>query len=221
MDLKFLRDRRVVIGAAGAALAILAGVGLSRLAPARLQPPIAPSDQALQVEMSTAEPAQDSSRAVRCFAGGQYVGMLALRDCAERNGVAPGAMDVGLDTTGMATALVADGSDAAASDLAALDAGGGGGGGAPPAAAPQVSTGPCWVNAGGWRKVAEGLGLDACVQALFNGRCVGPGQALYGRWGGQTLRLVPGRVERSGDNRNFQLLISQPPGTCAVPHLPE
>jgi hypothetical protein len=51
--------------------------------------------------------------------------------------------------------------------------------------------------------------LAACVQALFAGRCVRAGDAAYGRWAQQTLRLAPGRVEISGDNRNFRPLMDQ------------
>jgi hypothetical protein len=50
---------------------------------------------------------------------------------------------------------------------------------------------------------------SSCVQTLFAGRCERPGEATYGRWGAQTLRLVPGRVEVSGDNRTFRTLVEQ------------
>ena len=33
---------------------------------------------------------------------------------------------------------------------------------------------------------------------------------------GDTLRRVTGRIERSGDNRNFRLLAPQRPGDCAI-----
>jgi hypothetical protein len=58
--------------------------------------------------------------------------------------------------------------------------------------------------------------LNACVQALFAGRCEKPGAATYGRWMQQTLRLVPGRVEVSADNRSFRPLTEQGAG-CAIP----
>ena len=92
--------------------------------------------------------------------------------------------------------------------------------GLPAEVAPPVLAG-CWLNTGSWRKLADAVTLDACVQALFAGRCAVPGSAVYGRWADETLRLVPGRVERSNDNRTFQLLVRQTPGTCAVPHLAE
>ena len=53
------------------------------------------------------------------------------------------------------------------------------------------------------------LTLNACVQTLFGGRCERPGGATYGRWMQQTLRLVPGKVEVSGDNRSFRPLAEQ------------
>ncbi|WP_366515295.1 hypothetical protein [Phenylobacterium sp.] len=56
----------------------------------------------------------------------------------------------------------------------------------------------------------------ACVQTLFSGTCERQGEAAYGRWGGQTLRLVPGRVEVSADNRSFRLLVEQGPN-CGFP----
>lgn len=53
------------------------------------------------------------------------------------------------------------------------------------------------------------MSLNACVQALYAGTCVGPGDAQYGRWGDMTLRLVPRRVEQSGDNARFRTLAEQ------------
>jgi hypothetical protein len=58
--------------------------------------------------------------------------------------------------------------------------------------------------------------LSACVQTLFAGRCERPGDASYGRWGQETIRLVPGKVEISGDNRTFHTLVEQGPG-CSLP----
>jgi hypothetical protein len=59
------------------------------------------------------------------------------------------------------------------------------------------------------------VSLNVCVQALFAGRCERPGGATYGRWGQQTLRLVPGRVEISADNHSFRTLADQGAG-CAI-----
>ena len=44
------------------------------------------------------------------------------------------------------------------------------------------------------------------------------GAGVQGRWGEQTLRLVPGRVEQSLDNRNFRTLVRQGPN-CSLPAL--
>ena len=55
----------------------------------------------------------------------------------------------------------------------------------------------------------------SCVQTLFAGRCEPAGSATYGRWMQQTLRLVPGRVEVSADNRRFRTLADQGAG-CAI-----
>jgi hypothetical protein len=89
------------------------------------------------------------------------------------------------------------------------------------AALPQVvsgaASGVCLRYADGqWRRLPAEMALGACVQALFAGRCEHAGEAAYGRWGQQTLRLAPGRVEISSDNRNFRTLMDQP-GCPAAP----
>jgi hypothetical protein len=53
------------------------------------------------------------------------------------------------------------------------------------------------------------------VQTLFAGRCERSGGAAYGRWMQQTLRLVSGRVEVSGDNRSFRPLAEQA-SNCSI-----
>ena len=82
-----------------------------------------------------------------------------------------------------------------------------------PVQAPTATNAPaggCWRYVdGGWRKLPNDLTLNACVQTLFAGRCERPGGATYGRWMQQTLRLVPGKVEVSGDNRSFRPLAEQ------------
>src|SRR5688572_15392695 len=42
----------------------------------------------------------DAAKPLRCFVGGRFVGDLTLRDCAQRNGVATDALDVGIDASG-------------------------------------------------------------------------------------------------------------------------
>ena len=67
-------------------------------------------------------------------------------------------------------------------------------------------------------KVAGDLDLNGCVQFLFASRCERAGAADYGRWGQQTLRLVTGRVEASGDNQSFHTLAVQA-ANCVIPPL--
>jgi len=62
------------------------------------------------------------------------------------------------------------------------------------------------------------MSLAACVQALYSGTCVAPGEARYGRWGDTTLRLVPRRVEQSTDNNRFRTLAQQD-RQCQFPEL--
>jgi len=230
MDLKFLQDRRVVIAAAGGALVLIAGlgVGLKLKGPRQVMPLAASSAGSLQVEVGKDE-GLDSNRPLRCFVGGQFVGMDSLDDCARKNGVAPGALNVGLDPTGAVAATTPD-----APVLQPLPSApepppagtGDGGASASEPAATQASAaadqgGTCWRFVGDWRKVADDMTLDACVQALFAGKCERPGATDYGRWNGDTLRLVTGRVERAGDNRTFRTLVEQGQEDCAIPNIQE
>ena len=168
----------------------------------------------------------DPARPLRCFVGGTFVGEITLAECALKNGVATGALDVGVDDTG---ALVA--ADEAGSVLTPL----------PPvpesevplapgaaqdsvpviASIPAVASVPaaaCWRYQGvEWRRIGE-MSLNTCLQTLFAGRCERPGGAIYGRWGEQALRMVLGRVETSIDNRSFQPLVEQSP-TCVIPRV--
>ena len=76
--------------------------------------------------------------------------------------------------------------------------------------------GPCWRSGeDGWSQISEGASLASCAQQLFDGHCERPGGSSYGRWGNQTLRLSPGRVEVSSDNRNFSLAFEQS-SNCSV-----
>ena len=68
-----------------------------------------------------------------------------------------------------------------------------------------------------WSRISGSMGLNACVQALYAGRCEKPGGATYGRWGEETLRLVPRRVEISADNRTFRPLVDQAPNCTPLP----
>ena len=235
MDLDFLRDQRVVIAAACGALALFAiiGVSLGLMARRHLPAPALAESSApktLQVEMGHEDGGLDASRPLRCFVGGQFVGMVSLGECAKKNGVPQGGLDVGLDTTGAVAAATSDGSvlqplpgapvpPAQAGPRATPTADGLP---ATPLSAPPSATAACWSFAGGdWRKLADQMTLDSCVQALFAGHCEAPGSADYGRWSGDTLRLITGRVELASDNRSFHTLVKQSADGCAIPNLAE
>ena len=226
--MQFLTDRRVLLlGGAFAALAaglalawvfLLRGPHASRSAPA--------VEGGLVVQTGRDDDLKlDPKRPLRCFVGGQFVGELPLSVCAQRNGVATGALDVGLDRSG---ALAA--SNVAAADITPLPPQ------APPrsqplieaapsnesnAAAPAASQGAgadCWrYGEGGWRRLPQTLPLSACAQALFGGRCPPVDQAFYGRWGDEALRLADGAVEISADNQTFRSLIDPWPSCQPAP----
>jgi hypothetical protein len=222
--MEFFKDRRVLLALIGGALALVAGLGIAAALRsghrgAATTPPPA-SQGGLVIDTAPADDEKlDPAKPLRCFVAGQFVGELTLAACAERNGVATGALDVGVDETGAlaaadeagtvltplppqnVTAIPHPGATPAPTDVAA------------PAAGPA---GPCLRYSGAeWRQLPGDLTLNACVQALFAGRCERPGGATYGRWMLQTLRLAPGRVEISGDNRSFRVLAEQGPG-CSI-----
>lgn len=221
-------NRNVLL--AGAGVAVLAAVlaaalfGSGRDAPAEAPPA---AQGGLTVEVADA-PGLEPNRELRCFVDGQFVGLATLADCAQRNGVATSALDVGLDSTGsLAAAPTAAFSPPpelppiAIDDF--LD---------PPVEAqprPQVEPRPsspapaagtaCMRHTGSeWRMVGE-MSLGSCVQALYSGICLRPGEAQYGRWGETTLRLVPRRVEQSRDNVRFRTLAQQD-RNCQFPEVP-
>lgn len=217
----FWNDRRV-IAFGGAALALAAGLLIAWAILTHSHPPSEPppaSQGGLVVVSGRDDDAKlDPKRPLRCFVNGQFVGELPLAVCAQRNGVATGALDVGLDQAGALAAT--NGVDAGITplppqqppqSLPVTEEAPGAAGNAivAPGAQAQASGGAaCWrYGAGGWRELPAALPLTACVQALYAGRCPDPDDALYGRWGDQTLRLKGGRVEISGDNRNFHGLV--------------
>jgi hypothetical protein len=218
------QDNRFLI-AIGAGLAVVAAVVIALiLSGGRERNPAPPpaAQGGLTVDVADA-PELNTTRELRCFVDGQYVGMASLSDCARRNGVATDALDVGIDETG---AL-------AAAPTAAF---------APPPSAPPVelmeaekpllaepqpvepsaqpaSGAACLRHTGSdWRSLSSSTSLNACVQTLYAGTCVRPGEALYGRWGDTTLRLVPRRVEQSSDNSRFRTLAEQD-RSCQFPGL--
>jgi hypothetical protein len=229
--MEFLKDRRVLV-ALGAALALVAGiviaVALTSGAPGDKSAPPA-SQGGLVVE--TGEPdggGLDPARPLRCFVAGRYVGEITLAECAKRNGVATGALDVGIDESGALAAADQAGTvltPLPMEEVVQMD----------PAQAPQAPVAPTApaapiapIAGGGpagvcmryaenrWEELPNDMPIGACAQALFAGRCERQGAATYGRWNQQTLRLVAGRVEVSSDNRRFRTLVEQGPN-CSIP----
>ena len=225
-------DRRIVLALIGGALALLAGLGIAMGLVSKNdgdKPGPSPASQGgLVVEATSIDDGSiDPARPLRCFVAGLYVGEVTLSECAKKNGVATGALDVGIDSSGNLAAA-----DEAGTMLTPL----------PPvqndpvlsASAPQAPSAPdaavaptapvaggpvgsCWRYSGAaWSKLPADMSLSACVQVLFAGRCERSGGATYGRWMAQTLRLVPGRIEVSGDNRSFRTLVDQGSG-CSIP----
>lgn len=222
----FLKDRSTVLALSGAAVALVAGLSiagfmvLSHRGEATAPPPA--SQGGLVIDSSGAAVARtDPARPLRCFVGGRLVGEMTIAECAKRNGVATDALDVGLDQSGALAAAQGAGANLKplpaptpkpAPDITAE---------LPPAATTvSQSSGPpgaCWRFADNqWRRLPADMALSACVQTLFAGRCARAGEAAYGRWAQQTLRLVPGRVEISADNRTFRALTEQTQGCPAA-----
>ena len=218
------QDNRLLI-AIGAGLAVVAAVVIALVFSAGRERNPAPPPAAqggLTVAVADA-PELNTTRELRCFVDGQYIGLATLADCARRNGVATDALEVGIDETGALaaapTAAFAPPPVAPPVELTEAE---------PPAltdpqpAEPSVqsaSGSACLRHTGSdWRSLSSNMSLNACVQALYSGTCVRPGEALYGRWGDTTLRLVPRRVEQSADNSRFRTLAEQD-RSCTFPGL--
>lgn len=165
----------------------------------------------------------EPDQALRCFVGGQFVGTATLADCARRNGVDPnGGLDVGLDSSGELTAIpFAPPPELPPLDELMIDT-------LPVETTPTPTPTPAPIQpasgsrclrfvGGDWRDVGASS-LNDCVQRLYAGRCEQLGGAAYGRWGETTLRLVPGRVEQSGDNSSFRSLTEQR-RDCSIPEV--
>ena len=214
--------RRVPMFAVGGLIALAAGLGaawfMTRSDEGNTTPPPA-SEAGLIIDSSANDDGRiDPARPLRCFVAGQFVGELSLTACAQRNGVATDALDVGIDESGALAA--AQQASQTLIPLPPQEEAGAAFRTPDPEPDAEVGAEPppgsCWLHRGGrWRKVANDLDLDGCVQALFAGRCETSG-AVYGRWGARTLRLMPGRVEVSDDNRTFSTLVVQAPD-CALP----
>jgi hypothetical protein len=166
----------------------------------------------------------DARRPLRCFVNGQLIGELTVSDCARRNGVATGALDVGLDrsgalagTNGATSDITPLPPDAASAD-APIEEYAGVGNVTVTAAAARVAA--CWrYGEAQWTRLPDDQTLPGCVQALYSGQCDKVGPPAYGRWGDRTLRLVGGRIEVSPDNRNFHGFAASAPGCPAAPRL--
>lgn len=218
------QDNRLLI-AIGAGLAIVAAVVIGLIVSGGRDRNPAPPPAAqggLTVDVADA-PELNTTRELRCFVDGQYIGMATLSDCARRNGLATDALDVGIDETGALaaapTASFAPPPSAPPVTLTEAEQ--------PPAVAQppvqpsaQAPTGAACLRHTGsdWRSLSSNMSLNACVLALYSGTCVRPGEALYGRWGDTTLRLVPRRVEQSPDNSRFRTLAEQD-RSCQFPGL--
>lgn len=219
------QDNRLLI-AIGAGLAVIAAVVLALLFSSGRGGDSGPPPAAqggLTIDVADA-PELNTTRELRCFVDGQYVGLATLSDCARRNGVATDALDVGIDETGALAAAPTAAFDPPPGlppvELTELE---------PPLVdqpitpsqpAPQpVAGSACLRHTGSeWRSLSASMSLNACVQALYAGTCVRPGEAQYGRWGETTLRLVPRRVEQSPDNNRFRTLVEQD-RACQFPGL--
>jgi hypothetical protein len=225
--MEFLKDRRV-IALVGAGVALVLGVAVAWVIFSHSRAPVGPppaSQGGLVVVSGRDDDAKlDPKRPLRCFVGGQFVGELPLAVCAQRNGVATGALDVGLDPSGALAAatngaapLTPLAAQAPPQSLPVIEADPSGAtNAARPAALADAGTGQtCWRwQAGGWRRLPTPLALQACVRQVFADRCPGPDETFYGRWGDQTLRLIGGRIEASPNNRDFSSLIDPWP-PCA------
>lgn len=220
------KDNRVII-AVGAGLVIVVAVVLALIfTSGGDKTPEAPpaSNGGLTVDLADA-PSLEPTRELKCFVDGQFVGLATLADCARRNGLATDALDVGLDETGALAAAPTAAfapppqlppvqtveTPQATPSVEPISP--------KPTAAPAAAGSPCLRYTGSdWRVLSNGMSRAACVQALYAGTCVRPGEAQYGRWGDTTLRLVPRRVEQSGDNTRFRTLAEQD-RNCQFPEL--
>jgi hypothetical protein len=96
--MKALLDRRV-IAVIGAILALVLALAVGYLVAGRGRkaPAAGPAAAGLTIEQGAADSRTASTKALRCFVGGQFVGMATVAECAQKNGVSAQALDVGLD----------------------------------------------------------------------------------------------------------------------------
>jgi hypothetical protein len=222
-----LKDRRVQL-ISGAAIALLAGLALAISVALRPDadagsPPASEGGLVVQTGHETIQKL-DPAQLLKCYVGGRLAGEMTVAGCARKNGVATGALDVGVTPSGGLAASAAPSNltipppppppseaDAASSDEAMTSA--------DEDTAGAAVARPCYAHDGGrWSRTPGVATLGACVQTLFAGQCEAPGAAVYGRWGNKSLRLVLGKVEISDDGGNFRTLVVQT-GACAIPDL--
>jgi len=215
----------LMVGAV-AAVAIGIAVALGLSSGHKDDKPMNDQPTGLTFNVADPKPTFDPKKPLRCYVNGAYVGDLTLADCAKKNGVAAQALDVGQDDAGNMTAAPTGsltpvpGAPASApvSDAQPQT----NGGEIVPKTEPAPASTPVAAclryNSNSWNRLADNITLGQCAVLLYDGRCVAPGQASYGRWGGKTLRLVPHRVEQSDDNTTFRPLVDQGQG-CSVPQV--
>ena len=204
--------QRIGLIVGGGALALVAGLAvawsLTSGHKGETAPPPPASRGGLVIDPNAApETKVAATKTLRCFVAAQYVGDFTLGECARRNGVATDALDVGVDQTGALAA--AQQGRTAVTPLPPKEA-------VVQAKPESGPLGTCWRYEAGWRRLPNDMTLSACTQTLFAGRCEKAGEAAYGRWAQQTVRLVTGKVEISGDNRSFRTLVDQGPN-CTLP----
>ena len=223
-------QKRMLWLGAGGLLAIIVAIAFAMMLSSGHKDDKRMNDQptGLQFNVSETSASMDSKKPLRCYVNGAEVGDMTLEQCAQKNGVAAQKLDVGLDDNGNMTAAPTGSlapvptapTSAAANAKPQTDAAQQADNGEVVPDTKAMASGPAAAclrfNGGEWNKLADGLTLGQCVQLLYDGRCVSPGSAQYGRWGDKTLRLVPHRVEQSDDNSNFHPLVEQGQG-CQVP----
>ena len=102
MGLKFFKNQRVVVGL-GTVLAIALGAGLAVVVKSGVKSkvPTPALHTGLVVEVGREDDGKlDPARPLRCFVGGAFVGEITLSECARKNGLDTGELDVGVDETG-------------------------------------------------------------------------------------------------------------------------
>ncbi len=202
-------------GVGVAVIAIVTGLFILWRGPKATAPPPA-STGGLVVTQSSQQARLDPQKPIRCFVGGQLVGEETLADCAQRNGVATEALDIGVDQTGQLAA--ANQNSESATPLSPLPQLPTAVASAAPDAADATSgVGDCLRYASAtWREAGAGMSLNGCVKLLFSGHCARGGATVYGRWMGQTLRQVAGEVDISSNNKDFRELVQQSPSDCTI-----